>query len=418
MHRRDFLDLSMRSLPLAFPSICFGVDALALGLEAESRLKITDLETFVISNPEPLKGGSHFVVLKLRTNQGLVGYGEASVVIRRERPILELINDLAEAFVIGSNPFDIENLLNTLYRTDYGLQHPDLMRLPIISAFEIACWDIVGKALDQPIYNLLGGKCRDRIRTYTYMFGYTTGRGFSLRQAAENAAYYLEEGLTAIGLDPAGPPRKRPRSLSLEELREAEQSVRTIREVVGDKCDILLKAHGQMTTHSAIRLAKRLEPFDPLWLEEPVPPENVEEMARVAQMTSIPIATGERLTTKYEFHEVLDRQAAQVLNLAVGRVGGILEGKKIAALAETRYAQIAPWMSTGPIAAAASLQLDVCCQNFLIQEGIEKWDGFHARCLRNPPRWENGYVIPPSGPGLGVELDEEFASKHPYKAPG
>jgi galactonate dehydratase len=183
---------------------------------------------------------------------------------------------------------------------------------------------------------------------------------------------------------------------------------------VGNKCDILIGTHGQMTTAGAIRFARRLEKFDPLWFEEPVPPENMDELARVARSTRIPIATGERLTTKYEFARLLGKQAASILQLAMGRVGGILEGKKIAGMAETHYAQIAPHLYCGPIEGAANLQLDTCSPNFLIQEGIENWGGFHAEILKEPIRWEDGYVIPPTKPGLGVELNEEVAAAHPY----
>jgi 2-dehydro-3-deoxyphosphogalactonate aldolase len=169
-----------------------------------------------------------------------------------------------------------------------------------------------------------------------------------------------------------------------------------------------------MTTSSAIRLAKRLEKFDPLWFEEPVPPENVEEMARVARSTSIPIATGERLATKYEFARLLEKQAASILQMALGRVGGILEAKKIAGMAEAHYAHIAPHLYCGPIEGAANIQIDTCSPNFLIQEGIETWGGFHAEILKEPITWQEGYIIPPTKPGLGVALNEEVAAEHPY----
>jgi 2-dehydro-3-deoxyphosphogalactonate aldolase len=182
---------------------------------------------------------------------------------------------------------------------------------------------------------------------------------------------------------------------------------------VGGTCDLLIGTHGQMTASSAIRLAKRLEPFDPLWLEEPVPPENLTEMARVARATSIPIATGERLATKYDFVGVLQHQAASILQLALGRSGGILEAKKIAGMAEAHYAQIAPHLYCGPIEGAANIQIDTCSPNFLIQESIETWGGFHAEILKRPVQWQDGYIIPPTAPGLGVELDEEVAAQHP-----
>ena len=187
-----------------------------------------------------------------------------------------------------------------------------------------------------------------------------------------------------------------------------------VREAVGARCDLLFGTHGQMTAAGAIRLARRLEPFDPLWFEEPTPPEMPEEMARVARHTSIPIATGERLATKYEFARVLETQAASILQMALGRVGGILEAKKIAGMAEAHYAQIAPHLYCGPIEGAANIQISACSPNFLILESIQTWGGFHAEILKQPIRWEDGYVIPPTAPGLGVELNEEVAAKHPY----
>ena len=169
-----------------------------------------------------------------------------------------------------------------------------------------------------------------------------------------------------------------------------------------------------MTTSSAMRLAKRLEKFDPMWFEEPIPPENFEEMGKVAISTSIPVATGERLTTKYEFSKILQSQAASILQMNLGRVGGILEAKKIAALAETHYAQIAPHLYCGPIVGAANIQISTCSPNFLILEGIKDWKGFYSEILNEPIKWENGYVIPPSKPGLGVELNEDVANKYIY----
>ena len=195
----------------------------------------------------------------------------------------------------------------------------------------------------------------------------------------------------------------------------SETFCRTLREAVGSKADLLFGTHGQFTTSGAIRLARKLEKYDPLWFEEPTPPEMPEEMARVARQTTIPISTGERLTTKYEFSRVLQLQAASILQFALGRVGGLLEAKKIASMAETHYAQIAPHLYCGPIEGAANIQISACSPNFLIQESIETWEGFHSDILKKPIQWEDGYIIPSNEPGIGVELDEEVANAHPYK---
>ena len=190
--------------------------------------------------------------------------------------------------------------------------------------------------------------------------------------------------------------------------------MRQLRAAVGTRADLLFGTHGQMTAAGAIRLARRLEPYDPLWFEERVPPDAPAEMAKVARATSIPIATGERLATKYDFARLLRAGAAAILQMNLGRVGGILEAKKIAALAEVDHVQLAPHLYCGPVVGAANIQLATCSPNFLILESIERWQGFHAQVLLKPIRWEAGYVIPPSEPGLGVELNEAVIAQHPY----
>jgi len=383
-------------------------------------MKIADIKTYVVTNPVPYKGGGHWVFLKLVTDSGIEGFGEAYGVPFHPNTAAKLIEDVTERFVIGSSPFQIEKLWRLLYSSGYS-QHPDLTMMGVISAIEMACWDIVGKELNQPIYNLLGGQVHEKLRSYTYLYPAPDDPVRRTvfddpERAPTRALHYLELGFNALKFDPVVPmTAPTPVQLSLEALRTAEMVVQNVREAVGDRCDILVGTHGQMTTSSAIRLARRIEPYDPLWFEEPVPPENRDEMARVARSTTIPIATGERLATKYEFRELLEKQAAVILQMALGRVGGILEAKKIAGMAEAYYAEIAPHLYCGPIEAAANIQVGTCSPNFLIQESIETLDGFHAEILKEPIQWEDGYIIPPTKPGLGVELDEEVAAKHPYK---
>jgi len=331
--------------------------------------------------------------------------------------VTRMIEDVCERHVVGADPFKIEQLWRRVYSSGYT-QRPDTSLVGVLSGIEMACWDIIGKELDKPIYELLGGRVHDKLRSYTYLYpkeGDKTDVYTNADLAAERAAEHAKQGFTAVKFDPVGPYSAfDPRQLSLEALEHTERFVGTLRDAVGGGCDLLFGTHGQMTAAGAIRLARRLERFDPLWFEEPVPPENVEEMARVARQTSIPIATGERLATKYEFARVLATQAAGILQMALGRVGGILEAKKIAGMAEAHYAQIAPHLYCGPIEGAANIQIGTCSPNFLIQEGIGTWDGFHAEILKEPIRWQDGYIIPPSKPGLGVELDEEVAARHPY----
>ena len=380
-------------------------------------MKITDVKTYVVDNPPPHYGGLYWVFIKLTTDNGVEGIGEAYSVPFHPQIVTHMIEDVCERYVIGSDPFKIERLWRIIYSSGYT-QRSDLSIMGVLSAIEMACWDIIGKELNKPIYELLGGQVHEKLRSYTYLYPQKADKTNVYSDpelAAERAAEYVKQGFTAVKFDPVGPYSAfDPRQLSLEALEHTEKFVKNVREAVGSKCDLLFGTHGQMTTSSAIRLARRLEKFDPLWFEEPVPPENVEEMARVARSTSIPIATGERLATKYEFARLLEKQAASILQMALGRSGGILEAKKIAGMAEAHYAQIAPHLYCGPIEGAANIQIDTCSPNFLIQEGIKTWSGFHAEILKEPIRWEEGYIIPPTKPGLGVELNEEVAAKHPY----
>ena len=381
-------------------------------------MKITDAKTFVVGNPPPCYGGRYFIFLKLMTDSGIEGFGEAYSIPFHPRVAAQMIEDVCERHVVGADPFKIERLWRIVYSSGYT-QRPDTSLMGVLSAIEMACWDIIGKELNKPVYELLGGQIHEKLRSYTYLYPDTLDDSRVYTDpdaAAQKAAEYVKQGFTAVKFDPVGPYTAfDPRQLSLEALDHAERFVKTLREAVGGTCDLLFGTHGQMTTSSAIRLAKRLEKFDPLWFEEPVPPENVHEMARVARATSIPIASGERLATKYEFARLLESQAASILQMALGRTGGLLEAKKIAGMAEAHYAQIAPHLYCGPIEGAANIQISACSPNFLILEGIQTWGGFHAEILTEPIRWEEGYIIPPTKPGLGVELNEEVAARHPYE---
>lgn len=380
-------------------------------------MKIADVETFVVANPPPSFGGRYFIFAKVVTSDGVVGYGEAYAGTTDPHMVAQVIEDLAERHLFGESPFDIERFWRRAYGQGFTLR-PDTTIQGALSALEIACWDIVGKVLDQPIYNLLGGKVNERLRTYTYLYpedGDAADVYFDPDLAAQRAAEYVAMGFTGVKFDPAGPYTVMGgHQPSLDRVELSVRFVRSIREAVGTKADLLFGTHGQFTASGAIRLARRLEPYDPLWFEEPTPPDDVAGMAKVAAQTSVPIATGERLTTKTEFARVLEAGAANILQPNLGRAGGILEGKKIAALAEAHNAQIAPHLYCGPIVGAANAQLATTSPNFLILEGIKDWSGFHAEILKAPLTWEDGWLIPPTAPGLGVELDEEVARSHPY----
>lgn len=380
-------------------------------------MRISEFKTFVVGNPPPSFGGRYFIFVKLVTDNGITGYGEVYCDTFGPHAIARLVEDFCERLVIGADPFKIEDLWRRAYGAGYSMR-PDITVMGILSGVETACWDIVGKAVDKPIYALLGGQVHERLRSYTYLYpepGDPTDVYLDPDAAAERAISYVDQGFTAVKFDPAGPYSVYdPRQPSMEALDRSEQFVKKIREAVGTRADLLFGTHGQFTPAGAIRLAKRLEPYEPLWFEEPTPPETPEETARVAHQTSLPVATGERLTTKYEFARVLRTQAASILQPALGRVGGILEAKKIAGMAEAFYAQMAPHLYCGPIEGAANVQFAASIPNFLILESIQTWGGFHAELLDRPIQWEDGYVIPSKEPGLGVSLNEAVAEAHPY----
>jgi galactonate dehydratase len=381
-------------------------------------MTLKDIKTYVVGNPPPHYGGRYFVFVQLVTNQNVTGVGEAYCLPFDPHLVARMLEDVFERYLQGQDPHDIERLWRRVYSAGFT-QHSDLALMGVLSALEMACWDIVGKEAGQPVYKLLGGRVHERLRSYTYIYA-RPGDKTDVYQdpdlSAERAVEYLRQGFTAIKFDPVGPYSAFDgRQLSLPALELSERFMRQLRAAVGDQADLLFGTHGQMTAAGALRLARRLEPYDPLWFEEPVPPDAPEEMARVARGTRIPIAAGERLATKYDFARLLRQGAAAILQMNLGRVGGLLEAKKIAGMAEVQHVQIAPHLYCGPVVGAANIQLATCSPNFLILEGIERWDGFHAQILRKPIRWSEGYVLPPTEPGLGVELDEDVALRHPYK---
>jgi L-alanine-DL-glutamate epimerase-like enolase superfamily enzyme len=262
-------------------------------------MRVVDCTTFVIANPPPHFGGRYFIVVKLTTDTGVVGYGEVYVATFGPHAVAAMVADLADRWVIDADPNRIELLWRRMYSSGYSLR-PDPTLVGVMSGVEMACWDIVGKDAGKPVYDLLGGRVHDRIRTYTYLYP-ADGRPdvyTDPTQAAEQAAFEVERGFTAVKFDPAGPytafDGHQP---SLEDIERSVAITGAIREAVGSRADLLFGTHGQFTAAGAIRLAQRLEAFDPLWFEEPTQPDQPEEMARVARQTSIPIATGERLTT-------------------------------------------------------------------------------------------------------------------------
>ncbi len=380
-------------------------------------MRIVDVETIVVGTPPPHWGGAYWVFVRLTTDGGVTGLGEIYAVPFDPHVVVDMVTDVAGRSVVGTNPFDLEQLWRRVYSRGYT-QRPDTSVVAILSGLEMACWDILGKVLSQPVYNLLGGRVREALRAYSYIYP-APGADESVYAdeaiGASRAVEYVARGFTALKFDPVITYSDLdPRQLSAGTVSHVRSYVAAIRQAVGAGVDLLIGTHGQMTPSSAIRLARAIEEFDPLWLEEPTPAEMPEQMAQVARATSIPVATGERLATKYEFARVLECRAASILQMAVGRVGGLLEAKKIAHAAEPYYVDIAPHLYAGPVEAAANIHLGLSTPNFLIQESIEEMGGFAAEVVRTPLRFEGGFLYPPEGPGLGVELDDDVVAANPY----
>jgi len=388
-------------------------------------MKLKEIQTWATVPPTGI-GGSFWVIVKITTDNGISGIGECYGIPVSADIACRMVEDTFARFVEDEDPHNVETLFRKVYSAGFT-QRPDISMMGVFSGIEMAIWDILGKASEKPVYNLLGGLFHPRLRTYTYIYPKNLGRDGWTEEtagdvyhdgdaAAERALDYIDQGFTAVKQDPTGPYSfQGGRELSLEELSRSEYSVKRIREAVGDRADILFGTHGQMTTSSAIRLARRIEPYDPLWYEEPCPPDQLAAFSRVSAATSIPVATGERLTTRVEFHEAL-KAGVSILQPDIGRSGGIWETKKIACMAELFNAQIAPHIYCGPIAHAAAAHVAFSCPNFLILETIQT--GFHDDILQKPLDWEAGYLLPPAAPGLGIELNESVLDNHPYHTGG
>ena len=380
-------------------------------------MKLQSVKTWVTVPPTGI-GGAFWVIVEVTTDNGIRGIGECYGIPVSGDIACRMVEDTFERFFCGEDPHQVETLFRRVYSAGFT-QRPDISMMGVFSGLEIAVWDILGKAHEQPVYNLIGGRFHPRLRTYTYLYPEAGASGDVYHDgdaAAARALDYLEMGFTAVKQDPAGPYSfQGGRELSLHELSRSEYSVRRIREAVGDRADILFGTHGQMTTSSAIRLARRLEPYDPLWFEEPCPPDQMEGIGRVAGSTTIPVATGERLTTRVEFHAAL-KAGVSILQPDIGRSGGIWETKKIACMAELFNAQIAPHIYCGPVAHAAAAHVGFSSPNFLILETIQT--DFHDGILHKPLDWESGYLLPPTEPGLGIELNVAALESNPYTSGG
>jgi L-alanine-DL-glutamate epimerase-like enolase superfamily enzyme len=385
-------------------------------------MKLRDLEIFVVAPPAPGWGGRYWIFTKVTTDNGIVGYGECYASTVGPKAMRAVIEDVFERHMMGESPENIELMYRRVYSSGFT-QRPDPTVMGAFAGLEIACWDILGKARNRPVWALLGGKINQKIRSYTYLYP-QPGEDASefwvnADMTAQAAARYVEMGFTAVKFDPAGPYTIRGgHEPAMSDITRSVEFCRKIREAVGDRADLLFGTHGQFTTPGAIRMGRELEPYNPLWYEEPIPPDNLLEFAEVARQVRIPLATGERLTTKAEFGTLLRAGGVKILQPALGRLGGIMEAKKLAAIAEIFNAEMAPHLYAGPVEWAANVHFAASIPNLLIAETIETGGEFHLKLIKNSIKWEDGYIIPPEGPGLGIEFDEDLARAHAFTGTG
>ena len=363
-------------------------------------MKVIDIKPFVVDCFR-----TNWVFIKVYTDEGIDGVGEATLEYK-EKALLGAVEHIKE-YLVGQNPLDIERHYHDIHRDAYWRGGPVLMSA--LSAVEIALWDILGKYLKVPVYQLLGGKCRDKARIYVngWFAGAKTPEEFG-----EKAKIAVQRGVTAMKWDPFG---KNYMNISSADLRSAIRCVEKVREAVGPDVDLLIEGHGRFNVPTAINIAKELEPYKPMFFEEPVPPDNLEALKAVRDQSPVRISAGERLYGRRDYLNLFETRAADYIQPDVSHAGGIMELKKLAAEAESRYIPFAPHNPSGPVANAATLQLAACCPNFEILEIMYNDVPWRKDVTNECLTYKDGYIDIPDRPGIGVEINEEECLKHPYQ---
>lgn len=362
-------------------------------------MKVIDVKTFVVDCFR-----TNWVFVKVYTDEGIDGVGEATLEYK-EKALVGAVEHIKE-YLVGKDPRDIEKHWHMIYRDAYWRGGAVLMSA--LSAVEIALWDILGKSLGVPVWRLLGGKANEKVRIYVN--GWFAGAK-EPEEFAEKAKLTLSRGITAIKWDPFG---KNYLNISNAELDKALRCVAAVRDAVGDRMDLLIEGHGRFNIPTAIKIAKELEPFKPMFFEEPTPPDDLMALKAVRDKSPVAISAGERLYTRWDFRRLFDLGAADYIQPDISHAGGIMELKKIAAEAECRNIPFAPHNPSGPVANAATLQLAATCQNFEILEIMYSDVEWRRDVTDEKLKYEDGYIYIPDAPGIGVEIDEEACLAHPY----
>ncbi len=346
--------------------------------------------------------------VKMETDEGLVGVGEVRSV-NHTSSVLGYLAEAGPRYVLGTDPFDIEKLVHRMMIEDF--ERMSDISMSVIAMIEMACWDIMGQALNQPVYRLLGGAVRDKIKAYANGW-YTVERTPEEFHAAAKRA--VAKGYRALKFDPFGAGFY---ELDYQEKIRSIALVEAVRDAVGPEIEIMVEMHGRFNPATAVELARELAQFKPSWFEEPVPPENLAALKKVSDAIAplgIPVATGERLHTQHDFRELFEKQAADIIQPDITHFGGILNTKKLAAWAEAYYILVAPHNVGGPVSTAAALHLAACTHNFKIQEHFNDFDEAYVKeTAPGLPEVVDGYFALPSGPGLGVKLNEDVIKANP-----
>ncbi len=362
-------------------------------------MKITDIKTFVVDCFR-----TNWVFIKVYTDEGIDGVGEGTLEYK-EKALVGAIEHI-KSYLVGKDPRQIEKHFHDIYRDAYWRGGAVLMSA--LSAVEMALWDILGKSLNVPVYQLLGGKVNEDCRIYIngWFAGAKTPEEFG--QKAKEA---VQKGITAMKWDPFG---KSYLQISNKELSTALECVDAVRAAVGRDVDILIEGHGRFDVPTGIKIAQELEQFKPMWFEEPVPPNNLEALKAVRDKSPVAISAGERLYTRFDYDRLFELRACDYIQPDISHAGGIMELKKIAAIAESKYIPFAPHNPSGPIANAATLQLAACCPNFTILEIMYSDVEYRRDIVNECLEYKDGKIKISDKPGLGIELNEEECLKHPY----
>ena len=368
-------------------------------------MRVEAVKTFLV-DPGASK---HWLFVKVETDENIHGWGEAYTQLDRDRVIERQIRELGR-YLIGRSPFDIKQFTFSAY-SDFAGKRGSMEFFCAVSGLEQALWDIVGKASGQPVYNLLGGRTRRRMRVYANGWGGANAP----EELARRARAVVDLGFNALKFDPfPGPWRA---FIDRRQAEEAVDRVRAVREAVGPGVEILVEVHRRLAPMHAIRAARAMEPYAPFWFEEPVSARDLTALAEVRQAISLPVVTGEELYTKNEFREVFDRRAADILNPDVCNCGGILELREIGAMAEAHHVAVAPHnYNSTTVGLAATLHASAGMPNFLITEYFVNFEKTGREIANIPFSVEESYITLPETPGLGIELDERALEERPYRA--